>query len=53
MNNGFLRFISVAALCALATQASAAILIYDAALSGPAESPPNASPGIGFAEVTL
>jgi len=40
MNNGFLRFISVAALCALATQASAAILIYDAALSGPAESPP-------------
>jgi hypothetical protein len=44
---------SVAALCALATQASAAILIYDAALSGPAESPPNASPGTGFAEVTL
>ena len=53
MNNGFLRFISVAALCALATQASAAILIHDAALSGPAESPPNASPGTGFAEVTL
>src|SRR5258707_13958451 len=53
MNNGFLRFISVAALCALATQASAAILIYDATLSGPAESPPNASPGTGFAEVTI
>src|SRR5260370_21499736 len=53
MNNGFLRFISVAALCALATQASAAILIYDAALSGPAESPPNVSPGTGFAEVTI
>ncbi len=53
MKNGFLRFISVAALCALATQASAAILIYDAALSGPTESPPNASPGTGFAEVTV
>src|SRR5260370_24406193 len=53
MNNGFLRFISVAALCALATQASAASLIYDAALSGPAESPPNASPGTGFAEGTI
>jgi hypothetical protein len=51
--NGLLRFISVAALCALATQASAAIFIYDAALSGPAESPPNASPGTGFAEVTI
>src|SRR6266404_6997744 len=53
MKNGFLRFISVAALCALATQASAAILISDAALSGPTESPPNASPGTGFAEVTV
>jgi hypothetical protein len=53
MKNGFLRFISVAALCALATQASAAILIYDASLTGPAESPPNVSPGTGFAEVTI
>ena len=53
MKNGLLRFISAAAFCALATQASAAILIYDAALSGPTESPPNASPGTGFAEVTL
>jgi hypothetical protein len=53
MKNGFLRFIFGAALCALATQASAAILIYDATLSGPSESPPNASPGTGFAEVTI
>jgi hypothetical protein len=53
MKNGFLRFIFGAALCALATQASAAILIYEATLSGPSESPSNASPGTGFAEVTL
>jgi CHRD domain/PEP-CTERM motif len=53
MKNGFLRLILGAVLCALATQASAAILIYDAALSGPAESPPNVSPGTGFAEVTI
>jgi hypothetical protein len=31
--------------------ANAAILTYDAFLSGPAESPPNASPGTGFGEV--
>ena len=53
MKNGFLLLISGAALCALATQASAAILIYDASLTGPAESPPNVSPGTGFAEVTI
>src|SRR2546430_10646099 len=52
MKNGFLRFISVAALCALATQASAAILIFDAAL-GNFESPPTGSPGTGFAQVTI
>src|SRR5260370_41629041 len=52
MKNGFLRLISVAALCALATQASAAILIYDAAL-GNFESPPTGSPGTGFAQVTI
>ena len=33
--------------------AEAATLIYDASLSGPAESPPNASPGTGFALVTI
>ena len=38
--NGFLRFIFGAALCALATQTSAAILLYEATLSGPSESPP-------------
>jgi hypothetical protein len=53
MKNGFLRFISVAAVCALAAQASAAILTYDTTLSGPAESPSNASPGTGFAEVII
>jgi hypothetical protein len=46
MKNGFLRFISAAAFCALATQASAAILIYDATLLG-------SSPGTGFAQVTI
>jgi hypothetical protein len=53
MKNGFLGFISAAALCVLATQATAAILTYDAALSGPSEAPPNASPGTGFAEVMI
>jgi hypothetical protein len=51
MKNGFLRFITGAAFCALVTQASAAILTYDATLSGPAEFPSNASPGTGFAEI--
>jgi len=52
MKNGFLRLILGAALCALATQASAAILIYDAEL-GNFESPPTGSPGTGFAQVTI
>ena len=52
MNNGFLRFISVAALCALATQASASILIYEANL-GDFESPPTGSPGTGHAQVII
>jgi hypothetical protein len=41
-----------AALCAFATQASAEILIYEAAL-GNFESPPTGSPGTGFAQVTI
>jgi CHRD domain/PEP-CTERM motif len=53
MKNGFLGFLSAAALCVLATQASAAILTYDAALSGPSEFPPNVSPGTGFADVII
>ena len=32
---------------------SAAPVVYTAALSGPAESPPNTSPGIGFASITI
>jgi hypothetical protein len=32
---------------------SAAILIYEANLNGFSESPPNPSPGTGFAEVTI
>jgi hypothetical protein len=36
---------------ALSTSAASAQLIYQAVLNGPSESPPNASPGTGFAEV--
>jgi hypothetical protein len=53
MRNWFLQFISAAVFCIFATQASAALVIYQATLSGPAESPPNASPGTGFAEVDI
>jgi len=35
----------------LAANAQASLFIYDAILSGPNESPPNASPGTGFAQV--
>jgi hypothetical protein len=52
MKNGFLRIISGAALCVLATQASASIVIYDATL-GNFENPPTGSLGTGFAEVTI
>jgi hypothetical protein len=52
MMNGFLRFIFGAALCLLATQASASIVIYDATL-GNFESPATGSPGTGFAQVTI
>src|SRR5689334_19243589 len=38
------------ALC-VAASANAAVLQYQANLSGPNESPPNGSPGTGFAEV--
>jgi hypothetical protein len=37
----------------LATVAHAAVIVYDANLSGPAEGPPNTSPGTGFALVTI
>jgi len=52
MKNGFLRIISGAALCVLATQASASIVIYDAPL-GNFENPPTGSTATGFAEVTI
>src|SRR4051812_3241032 len=46
--------IAAVSLCAalLAASAQATIFVYDATLSGPNESPVNASPGIGSAEVT-
>lgn len=52
MKNGFLRIISGAALCVLATQASASIVVYDATL-GNFENPPTGSAGTGFAEVDI
>lgn len=46
--------ILAAALCAVAfTSAQAAFVRFQAVLSGPAENPPNASPGIGFANVDI
>ena len=36
-----------------ASVADASVLVYSAFLNGPSESPPNGSPGIGFAVVTL
>lgn len=45
--------VSVAALLATAGAAQAHIEVYTAVLSGPAEAPPNASPGTGFATVTF
>ena len=53
MKNRFLGLVAGAALCVLATQASAAILIFDTFLTGPSESPPNASPGTGIAVVVV
>ena len=53
MKNGILSLVTGAALCFLSAPASAAILIYDATLPGPSESPLNASPATGFARVTI
>lgn len=44
---------SCTCLLLFAPLARPAILVYDAFLSGPAESPPNASPGTGFALITI
>ena len=46
------RLAVLSALLLLATLASADTITYTATLSGPNESPPNASPGTGFAVVT-
>ena len=40
-------------LLSLSTAAQASPLTFTAVLTGPAEAPPNASPGIGFATVTI
>jgi hypothetical protein len=53
MKNGLLGIISGAALCMLATGTSAAILTFDAVLSGSSEIPANVSPGTGFATVIV
>jgi hypothetical protein len=53
MRNGFIGIIFGTALFALATQASATILTFDAVLSGTSEIPANASPGTGFAQVIV
>jgi hypothetical protein len=45
--------LSIFAALVLTQAASAGILTYDAAMSGALESPPNASPGIGFAIITI
>jgi len=48
-----LLLLAAAVMIAAAVPASATVLHYDCLLSGPAESPPNASPGTGGAEVTI
>lgn len=45
--------IALAAALVCSAQAQAAPITYTAVLSGPAEAPPNASPGTGFATVIL
>jgi hypothetical protein len=48
-----LQFTSIAAMMAWVFSAHATIYVFDANLDGPSESPANASPGTGFAEVTF
>jgi hypothetical protein len=52
MRNGFLGAIFGTALFALATQASATVVTFDAVLSGTSEIPANASFGTGFARLS-
>lgn len=60
MRDGRRTLTSIAAVAAsgvamlgLGSSANAAIIIYGATLTGLDESPPNASPGTGFAQVTI
>jgi hypothetical protein len=53
MLRSFLASAAVAAILSCAGAADAAIIVYNASLSGPAESPANASPGVGFAQVII
>ena len=48
-----LALTAAAVALALSLPANADITVYTASLSGPAEFPPNASPGTGFATVTV
>lgn len=47
------RFTSLVSATLWVLSAHATIYLFDANLSGPAESPPNASPATGFAQVTF
>src|SRR3954451_12498812 len=47
------RGMAIATALCCATAAEATIFIYDATLSGPSESPPNASPATGTGSVTI
>ena len=47
------RFVALGAALLLASIVQAHVVVYTAVLSGPAESPPNASPGTGTATVTF
>lgn len=53
MHRALARFASLLLLGLFATTGHAAIIQLSAELSGPAEAPPNASPGTGFAFVEL
>jgi hypothetical protein len=48
-----LQCTSIAAMMLWVFSAHATIYVFDANLDGPSESPANASPGTGFAEVTF
>ncbi|MFT3788039.1 MAG: CHRD domain-containing protein [Tepidisphaeraceae bacterium] len=53
MRHVFALGAAVASAALLSSSAGAAVIVYTAALSGPAESPANASPGTGFSTVTI